>query len=84
MVLCVLIGLGIFIVKESIYLAFFALAISYLQGIIDGSKKLAKNKLLLILQAEYYHHKVVIMRIIMASKLVEILLLSREAQLFVG
>jgi hypothetical protein len=39
----VLIGLGIFIVKESIPLAFLALAISYLRAIIGRSKELAKK-----------------------------------------
>jgi len=40
---CVLIGLGIFIVKESISLAFLALAISYLWAIVGRSKELAKK-----------------------------------------
>jgi cadmium resistance protein CadD (predicted permease) len=40
---CVLIGLGIFIVKESISFAFLALAISYLWAIVGRSKELAKK-----------------------------------------
>lgn len=40
---CVLIGLGIFIVKESISLAFLALAISYLWAIIGRSQGLARK-----------------------------------------
>jgi cadmium resistance protein CadD (predicted permease) len=40
---CVLIGLGIFIVKESISLAFLALGISYLWAIIGRSKGLARK-----------------------------------------
>lgn len=40
---CVLIGLGIFIVKESIPLAFLALAISYLWAIIGRSQGLARK-----------------------------------------
>jgi hypothetical protein len=39
----VLIGLGIFIVKESISLAFLALGISYLWAIIGRSKGLARK-----------------------------------------
>lgn len=40
---CVLIGLGIFIVKESIPLAFLASAISYLWAIIGRSQRLARK-----------------------------------------
>ncbi|MCZ8039860.1 MAG: cadmium resistance transporter [Microcystis sp. LE17-20A] len=40
---CVLIGLGIFIVKESIPLAFLALGISYLWAIIGRSQGLARK-----------------------------------------
>ncbi|MDB9509233.1 cadmium resistance transporter [Microcystis aeruginosa CS-338/01] len=40
---CVLIGLGIFIVKESISLAFLALGISYLWAIIGRSQGLARK-----------------------------------------
>jgi cadmium resistance transport/sequestration family protein len=40
---CVLIGLGIFIVKESIPLTFLALAISYLWAIVGRGQELAKK-----------------------------------------
>lgn len=40
---CVLIGLGIFIVKESIPLAFLALAISYLWAIVDRGKGITRK-----------------------------------------
>ncbi|MFM7905537.1 MAG: cadmium resistance transporter [Microcystis sp.] len=40
---CVLIGLGIFIVKESIPLTFLALAISYLWAIVDRGKGITRK-----------------------------------------